>query len=151
MATLGGVRSPAQVQAWLGRELRQFDTHGYCRNVVTRLSGPVHELVGLVGLTRSDFDAGTASGVEIAWQLAYEHWGQGFATEAAQRVLEDAFTTHHLHEVIAITGAGNQRSRRVMERLGMQHAPTDLFEHPHLTESDPLRTHVVYRVRRAAA
>ncbi len=155
MATLGGVRSPERVRAWLERELAQLGAYGYCRNVVTRTAaaGPPDEheprqLVGLVGLARADFDAGLVPGVEIAWQLAYEHWGQGFATEAARCVIEDAFETHHLAEVIAITSGSNRRSRRVMERLGMQHAPEERFEHPHLAAGDPLRSHVVYRLRK---
>ncbi len=140
MTSLGGLRSPTQVREWLARELAHFAEHGYCRNVVT-LEG---ELVGLVGLNRSDYDAGVVPGIEIAWQLAYAHWGRGFATEAAQRVLDDAFTTHGLRDVIAVTSAGNARSRRVMERLGMRHCPHETFE-PRLAADDPRRTHVVYR------
>ncbi|MEO7033834.1 MAG: GNAT family N-acetyltransferase [Polyangiaceae bacterium] len=141
MATLGGVRSPAQVRAWLDRELSQLATFGYCRNVVTHEG----ELVGLVGLTRADFDAGVVPGIEIAWQLVYAYWGRGFATEAARRVLDDAVTTHGLTELIAVTSINHQRSRSVMERLGMRHSPHETFEHPRLAEGDPLRTHVVYR------
>jgi RimJ/RimL family protein N-acetyltransferase len=141
MATLGGARSPEQVRAWLERELAQLELYGYCRHVVTHQG----ELVGLVGLTRTDFDAGIVPGIEIAWQLGYAHWGKGFATEAARCVLEDAFTTHGLTEVVAITSIDNHRSRRVMERLGMSHSPSETFEHPHLAAGDPLRTHVVYR------
>lgn len=155
MATLGGVRSPDQVRAWLDGELRQLSVHGYCRNVVTRTRGGAAELergpcelVGLVGLARADFDAGLVPGIEIAWQLAYEHWGQGLATEAAQCVIDDAFETRGLAEVIAITSASNQRSRRVMERLGMRHSAHDSFEHPRLAAGNPLRSHVVYRLSR---
>ena len=155
MATLGGVRSAAQVRHWLDRELAQLSTHGYCRNVVSLRDadeserGREHDsarFVGLVGLTRSDFDAGVVPGIEIAWQLAHRHWGQGFATEAAERMLTEAFTTHGLSDVIAITSVANHRSRRVMERLGMQHSPSETFEHGNLPEGHPLRTHVVYRM-----
>ncbi len=148
MATLGGVRSDERVRAWLASELLQLGTHGYCRNVVTRRGDASNELVGLVGLSRRDFDAGVMPGVEIAWQLGYAHWGQGFATEAARRVIEDAFTTHRLDEVIAATAVSNLRSRRVMERLGMRHSPHESFEHPEIAEGDPLRSHVVYRLRK---
>jgi len=145
MASLGGVRSTAQVRAWLEREILHFDQFGYCRNVVEYQG----ESIGLVGLTRRDFDAGLVTGVEVAWQLAYAHWGRGFATEAAQCVIEDGFTTHALSEVIAVTSIGNARSRSVMARLGMLYSPNETFEHPHLEEGNPLRTHVVYRLRRS--
>jgi len=36
-----------------------------------------------------------------------------------------------------------------MERLGMTRDPADDFEHPRLPPDSPLRTHVLYRVRRA--
>jgi RimJ/RimL family protein N-acetyltransferase len=39
----------------------------------------------------------------------------------------------------------NQRSRRVMERLGMRRSPEDDFDHPRLPEG-PLRRHVLYRL-----
>ncbi len=141
MALLGGTRSPAQVQVWLDRELAQFERFGYCRNLVSYKEQPV----GLVGLTRTDFDSGIVPGIEIAWQLAHAHWGRGFATEAAERVLDDAFTTHAISELIAITSVGNTRSRRVMERLGMRQSVAETYEHPHLAPGHPLRTHVVYR------
>lgn len=61
--------------------------------------------------------------VEIGWRLAYEHWGQGYATEAATAWLEHAFGALGLSRVISITDVGNRRSLAVMQRLGM------LFDH----------------------
>jgi RimJ/RimL family protein N-acetyltransferase len=142
MGMLGGTRTPAQVRAWLERELAQFERYGYCRNLVSYQDQPV----GLVGLSRSDFDRGLVPGIEIAWQLAYAHWGQGFATEAARCVLNDAFASHGISELVAITSVDNARSRSVMERLEMRHCPSETFEHPELPAGHPLRTHVVYRV-----
>src|SRR4051812_8584617 len=80
MTMLGGTRSPAHVQGWLARELEQLQRFGYCRHLVSFDGEPV----GLVGLTRADFDSGVVPGIEIAWTLAHAHWGHGFATEAAR-------------------------------------------------------------------
>jgi len=144
MAMLGGTRSPAQVQAWLNRELAHFERYGYCRNIVSHNA----ESIGLVGLTRSDFDSGIVPGIEIAWNLAHAHWGQGFATEAAQSVIQEAFYTHGIGELVAITSVDNVRSRGVMVRLGMRHCEAETFEHPQLPVGHPLRPHVVYRLSR---
>jgi RimJ/RimL family protein N-acetyltransferase len=57
--------------------------------------------------------------VEIAWRLAHEHWGHGFATEAATAWLDHAFGTLRLPRVISITELSNVRSLAVMHRLGM--------------------------------
>ncbi|HET9557098.1 MAG TPA: GNAT family N-acetyltransferase [Actinomycetota bacterium] len=57
--------------------------------------------------------------VEVAWRLAYEHWGRGYATEAATGWLDHGFGTLGLPRVIAITDPPNLRSLAVMRRLGM--------------------------------
>jgi RimJ/RimL family protein N-acetyltransferase len=57
--------------------------------------------------------------VEVAWRLAREHWGQGYATEAATGWLDHGFGALHLPRVISITERPNLRSLAVMRRLGM--------------------------------
>ena len=55
----------------------------------------------------------------MAWRLAHEHWGRGYATEAATGWLDHAFGTLGLPRVISITDPPNRRSLAVMRRLGM--------------------------------
>ena len=57
--------------------------------------------------------------VEIGWRFAYEHWGQGYATEAATGWLDLAFGPLGLDRVISTTDTPNVRSLAVMRRLGM--------------------------------
>jgi RimJ/RimL family protein N-acetyltransferase len=145
MAPLGGPLTALESRAWLEHQLTHLADHGYGRQVVT-CGG---EFVGLVGLSRRDFDRGVVPGIEVAWRLAFAHWGHGYATEAAFAVIEQGFRHFDLNEVIAVTSTENWRSRRVMERLGMQASPAEDFDHPLLPEGDPLSAHVVYRLRRA--
>ena len=51
-------------------------------------------------------------------------------------------------EIVAFTLPDNERSRRVMERLGMRRDPADDFEHPGVPEGHAMRRHVLYRIRR---
>lgn len=60
--------------------------------------------------------------VDLGWRLHPDHWGRGYATEAARGALERAFGDLGLAEVAAATLPGNLRSRAVMERLGMTYA-----------------------------
>jgi RimJ/RimL family protein N-acetyltransferase len=60
--------------------------------------------------------------VEAAWRLAGEHWGRGYATEAAQAWVAYGFTTLSLPRIISTTDHDNVRSRAVMERLGMTYS-----------------------------
>jgi ribosomal-protein-alanine N-acetyltransferase len=86
--------------------------------------------------------------IEISWRLAAEHWGRGYATEAARRVLAYGFVTRDLPEIVAFTTTANQRSRALMTRLGMSRDPAEDFQHPGLPEGHPLRPHVLDRLRR---
>jgi RimJ/RimL family protein N-acetyltransferase len=102
---------------------------------------------GFVGLSVPDFEAHFTPCVEIGWRLAAEHWGCGYATEAARAALAFGFEQLQLAEIVAFTTACNTRSRRVMERIGMTRNAADDFDHPRLSEGHPLRRHVLYRCR----
>ncbi len=77
-----------------------------------------------------------------------EHWGRGYATEAARAVLAVGFNRLGLHEIVSITTTTNARSRQVMEKLGLRHSPADDFDHPSIAEGHPFRRHVLYRLSR---
>lgn len=57
---------------------------------------------------------------EIGWAIHPNEWGKGFATEAAHRMLEFAFTELQAHRVVAFSHAGNSASIQVMKKLIMQ-------------------------------
>jgi RimJ/RimL family protein N-acetyltransferase len=105
---------------------------------------------GYVGLQRPSFEAHFMPCVEIGWRLAHEAWGHGYATEAAGACLRHAFGVMALPEVVAFTVPVNLRSRAVMQRLGMTEDPAGAFEHPRLPTGHALRSHVLYRLSRAA-
>jgi RimJ/RimL family protein N-acetyltransferase len=107
----------------------------------------VVRFAGFVGLAVPRFTAHFTPCVEVGWRLAREHWGHGYATEAARASVAFAFESCHLAEVVALAVAGNTRSRRVMERIGMTYDPSDDFDHPMLDLADPLCRHVLYRIR----
>ena len=68
--------------------------------------------------------------LEAGWRLAREHWGQGYATEAASAWLRIAFEDQGADRVISVTDPPNRRSIAVMERLGMTYDhEADLDEH----------------------
>ncbi|PIS01588.1 MAG: GNAT family N-acetyltransferase [Chlamydiae bacterium CG10_big_fil_rev_8_21_14_0_10_35_9] len=103
--------------------------------------------IGFVGLHYPDFKAPFTPCVEIGWRLAYEQWGKGYAFEAASKVIDYAFNTLNLQELVSFTTVKNKRSRKLMEKLGMTHNPSDDFAHPKLQKNHPLCPHVLYRKR----
>ena len=106
--------------------------------------------IGMVGLGDPDFQAHFMPAVEIGWRLAVEHWGKGYATEAARAALAFGFERLGLPEIVSFTTTANTRSRRVMEKLGMRRSPADDFLHPKIPDGHPMRPHVLYRLRRDA-
>lgn len=102
--------------------------------------------IGFIGLSVPSFDAPFLPCVELGYRLAFGHWGRGYATEGARAAVEFGFVTLDLAEIVAMTAAGNHRSRRVMEQLGMTRNPADDFDHPNIVTGHPLRGHVLYRL-----
>lgn len=107
----------------------------------------VAEFIGYTGLAIPRFQADFTPCHEIGWRVAFEHWGKGYASEAARHVLRYATASLELSEIVSFTSRGNFRSRRVMERIDMTYDPKDDFEHPSLPIGHPLRSHVLYRFR----
>lgn len=106
--------------------------------------------IGFVGLNPATFDAPFTPAVEVGWRLSREHWGHGYATEAARAALEFGFVDLELDDIVSFTTHANTRSRRVMERLDMHHDPADDFDNPNVPEASPIRPHVLYRLDRTS-
>ena len=137
--------SRAESDAFAAQVRREMDERGFGLWAVE--APGVAPFAGFTGLAVPRFDAHFTPCVEIGWRLAREHWGRGYAPEAARVALAHGFGPLGLDEVVSFTAAGNLRSRRVMEKLGMTHAPGDDFEHPNLPPGHRLRRHVLYRIR----
>ena len=102
--------------------------------------------VGMVGLHRVSPALPRAPAVEVGWRLHPDHWGHGYATEAAAASLDFGFNEAELDEIVAFTTTLNTRSQAVMERIGMTRDRDGDFDHPCVPESSPLRPHVLYRI-----
>jgi len=57
---------------------------------------------------------------EVGWIFDPDYQGHGYATEAASAVLDLAFGLADMHRVMARCDTRNERSWRLMERLGMR-------------------------------
>jgi RimJ/RimL family protein N-acetyltransferase len=142
-----GTLSRAESDALVDRIEAHFDKHGFGAWAI-EVPG-VAGFVGFTGLSVPRFEAPFMPCVEVGWRLPVEHWGKGYASEAARLALSYGFETLDLPEIVSFTAATNRRSTAVMERLGMRRDPADDFDHPALPEGHRLRRHVLYRLSRA--
>lgn len=91
------------------------------------------ELIGSGGIYFHE-DEGNRWG--IGYNLAYDAWGKGYATEAISKIIEYARSRFEIKEIYGTFAVENNGSRRVMEKLGMT-----FFEDCEYTKFDGSRTY----------
>lgn len=129
----------------LERHVAHFEKHGYGYWAVTPKD--VGRIVGYTGLQVPYWFPDLLPSVEVGYRYHPDHWGRGYATEAARASLRYGFETAGLEEIIAIYEPANVRSGMVMERIGMHHVED--VRDP--TDSMPLRIFSISRAEWAAA
>lgn len=131
--------------AVIGRVRGHFAENGYGLWALERKDNG--QFIGFTGLGEVGFDAPFTPATEIGWRLAYEHWGLGFASEAAWTCLRCAFGQLGMEEVVAFTAQANLPSEKVMQAIGMVRDPEGDFDHPNLPGHE-LQRHMLYRITR---
>lgn len=98
------------------------------------------ELIGSGGIYFHE-DEGNRWG--IGYNLAYDAWGKGYATEAISKIIEYARSKFDIKEIYGTFAVENNGSRRVMEKLGMT-----FFEDCEYSKFDGSRTYTAKTYRR---
>jgi RimJ/RimL family protein N-acetyltransferase len=111
----------AETETNLRNIMATFNRRGFGRWAVEEKAGGA--LLGYCGLAHP----AESPGVELVYMLARRAWGRGLASEASAAVLRYGFEELGLEHVYALTMPGNFRSRRVLERLGMEFLRDDCY------------------------
>jgi len=162
LEAFASLNADPEVMRWFPSTLSRVQSDELAERIRTKLAARgwglwalevpgVSEFCGFVGLNDVPFDAGFSPAVEIGWRLNRASWGKGYASEAARACLDYGFGELGLHEIVSFTTTGNQRSRSVMERIGMTRDADGDFDHPSVPEGNILRRHVLYRLGRDSA
>lgn len=107
-------QSLGRIQPQSGEEL-EGDFEAYLKDGVNFVICSDDEPVGFVAL----FDWTESAGrVEVAYWIAPEHQGNGYATEAVSGAIAYAFEDRRCHKVVAGAHATNEPSRGLLEKLG---------------------------------
>lgn len=114
-----GVLTRAESDALAARISEHIAEHGFGLWALERRED--QSFVGFVGLVRTRFSSHFTPCVDLGWRLARQHWGKGYASEAARAAVHFGFERLGLREIVAFTVPDNTRSRRVMETIGMRH------------------------------
>ena len=145
MRLLQGPMTKEESGASLGRIQDVWRARGWGLFVVERREDL--SFVGFCGPAPVTFSAAFEPKVEIGWRLAHHHWGNGYATEAARRVLDWLFDDLAGPEVVTFTRQENHRSQAVIQRLGMRPEPESDFDLASPPRGEGGSRHVFYRLR----
>ncbi|HYZ20333.1 MAG TPA: GNAT family N-acetyltransferase [Gaiellaceae bacterium] len=129
MRYMGGrTRTREETAARIERFIQMFDMDGIGQFAVERKEDGV--VLGRCGILVWETDPWTAlakaettkpTETEIGYLLGRLHWGRGYATEAATAVRDYAQSQLGEERIIALIHNGNDRSKRVAEKLGMSY------------------------------
>ncbi|MBG6249241.1 MULTISPECIES: GNAT family N-acetyltransferase [Symbiopectobacterium] len=107
------------------------------------------EFIGFIGLHKQKEESGIphAPLIEAGWRLQARHWGNGYATEGAKRVIRYAFEQLESPEVYAYTPLQHMASQRVMIKAGMTNTGED-FNYPKIPAGHALGRFCLYKIAR---
>ncbi|MCX7005327.1 MAG: GNAT family N-acetyltransferase [bacterium] len=106
-------KTRAQSRACLADAIAQQTTVPRIRHFFAVVLADTDETIGNVGLTIT----GPGTG-DCGWFLRRHYWGCGYATDAAQLLIEYAFQALGLERLTASCAVGNSASERVMLKCG---------------------------------
>jgi RimJ/RimL family protein N-acetyltransferase len=89
--------------------------------------------IGMVGI-----DWRQRGAPELGYWLGVEHWGQGFATEAARAVIDFTFEEFDVEHLISGARVANPASRNILEKCGFQWSGVELHRFEALGSSTPV-------------
>jgi RimJ/RimL family protein N-acetyltransferase len=92
-----------------------------------------HTPIGMVGVDWREPDA-----PELGYWLGFEHWGQGFGTEAARAVIDFTFEEFEVEHLMSGARVANPSSRNILEKCGFQWSGVELHRFEALGSSTPV-------------
>ncbi|MGE7602427.1 GNAT family N-acetyltransferase [Peribacillus sp. NPDC097675] len=107
---LGGTQSNEDIQASFTKMIHSTTESLYfiVREKYTKA------FIGLISLDTHHHGIST----EVSYQLLPKWWGDGYATEAINEIINYAFNKLKLTEIVAETQTANRASCRLLEKLG---------------------------------
>jgi RimJ/RimL family protein N-acetyltransferase len=137
LAFLGGPQSPEKIAESFDR-MREAQAQGRPSFYMMALKDG-GEMVGRCGLATIDPEQAPDAlrgQIQIGWTVCPDHWGKGYASEAARMWLAIAFERHDAPAVYAQTSERNKASWRIMQKLGMRRLAELDYEDPDYPPED---------------
>ncbi|WNV07595.1 GNAT family N-acetyltransferase [Tardiphaga sp. 709] len=117
--------------------------HDHAVDFVNSLSETASDSVFLIELDRRPIgmvgiDWREVESPELGYWLGVDHWGQGFATEAARAAIDYAFDEFDIDHLISGARVANPSSRNILEKCGFQWSGVQLHRFEAIGSSTPV-------------
>jgi [ribosomal protein S5]-alanine N-acetyltransferase len=76
--------------------------------------------------------------IDLGYRLMQQHWGNGYAFEAAKHTIDYAFQQLHLKTIVGRAHIENTASLKILEKIGMQ------FIREEVIDDCPVKTYHMY-------
>jgi ribosomal-protein-alanine N-acetyltransferase len=134
MFTLGGVWNEEKARKKLQWNCDQWNNYGHGQWIF--FDKVTSEFVGRGGIRKVILT--DQEEVELGYSLMPKFWRQGLATEIGKKAVSIAFKEFSYSSVVGYTLVANQKSERVLQRLGFSFERNIMYAH---------QPHVLYRAR----
>lgn len=112
----GNLPPETHCRNWFNKIQHRYDNDlGGLNVLIHKASG---DFIGQCGLLIQTVEG--EEYMEIGYSILPEHWGKGYATEAAQKCRDLAFENNFSDEIISIVHIENHRSANVARKNGMK-------------------------------
>jgi RimJ/RimL family protein N-acetyltransferase len=122
-----------QCSLWFERSFKRYQENLGGMNALIGIQS--EKLVGYCGLLVQNVDG--RERLEVGYSILPQYWQKGFATEAARKCRDHAFTNDHTDSLISIIHVENYNSMKVAENNGMS------FSHETLYKNGPARIYQI--------
>ncbi|MBN1468041.1 MAG: GNAT family N-acetyltransferase [Fusobacteriaceae bacterium] len=102
-------------EEYISKKIEQY-SHGTC--MIWGIENKKDKkYIGACGFTHWDIENNFA---EIAYTLSQKYWGQGFASEIMEKIIEFGFNKMMLNRIEALCFKDNEKSYKLMEKFNMK-------------------------------
>ena len=110
-------RTPGDAQRFVQMFLDQQEEQPRRKFQLAVVLKDTGQLIGNCGIRKAAIASHEA---DIGYELAPDHWGNGYATEAAHAIVQFGFEELNVHRIWAWCIADNLASARVLEKIGLK-------------------------------
>ena len=119
-----GRRNKEEVLIGLQKAISHQEKHGFSLGSVYLKNS--QQFIGRAGLIYMNYNDEQPE-IEVAYALYPEYWGQGYATELVEFLLEWAYRSLQITHIFAAVNPDNLRSKRVLIKSGMSAYRNELY------------------------